>query len=80
MEICNEIWWTKTVYFIYYLKQINTINYLWFIRLEELLANNIEISSVYFDDCKYNEKTKYFPNLKTLALNENQINDVTILK
>ncbi|CAF0886026.1 unnamed protein product [Brachionus calyciflorus] len=46
-----------------------------FKNLQVLYANDIQLSEIVFDDCDFNYKTKYFPNLKILALNDNRINN-----
>ncbi|NXJ00618.1 TBCE protein, partial [Psophia crepitans] len=42
-------------------------------RLEQLILRNTGISSIYFPDAGFGCKTKMFPSLKRLAINDNKI-------
>lgn len=47
--------------------------------LEVLYANEIRIKDIFFDDCDYSSKTKYFQNLKILAINDNLVDNVKLI-
>nr|XP_027309555.2 tubulin-specific chaperone E [Anas platyrhynchos] len=51
--------------------QLHQIAYL--PRLEQLILRNTGISSIYFPDSEFGCKTKMFPSLKRLAINDNKI-------
>uniref|UniRef100_A0A8B9BLM1 Tubulin-specific chaperone E n=1 Tax=Anser brachyrhynchus TaxID=132585 RepID=A0A8B9BLM1_9AVES len=42
-------------------------------RLEQLILRNTGISSIHFPDSEFGHKTKMFPSLKRLAINDNKI-------
>lgn len=47
------------------------------LRLEVLNAGETQLKEIIFDDCGPNEKTSLFPQLRSLSLNQNLIDNVS---